>query len=467
MIAEPGRAALLPGPAAGCETAGMMEEPAHQASHGEGSGPDGGIGHTGMRQWFAPVAHPAPWAALGYLVVSLLWTTVGVLLVIILLGVALPLVLVVVGIPVTLAALATLRRVSAIDRRLAGWIGAPIEPRRPPAPAGPGSAWSALGDGERWRAAGWYLAAPIVFALLVVGALAAWAVPLYLLSLPLWGWVIGMSPVALAAAFVVGVATLGLAPRMVLLLGQGGARFAAVVLGPDRAEVMAARIDALTRQREEIVAAVAVERRRIERNLHDGVQQRLVALGIDLGMAAGRIHTDPDGAAALIADAREQTRTAMGELRVLARGLHPAILDDRGLDAALSAVVASSSVPLQLSVEPGIEVPIVVAETAYYVVNEAVTNTLKHADARSGSIRVTRRGDMLEIEVHDDGRGGADPERGTGLAGMRARVQGADGSLVVTSPRGGPTIVRAELPLANSAPAGSPTGSGPVAGRSR
>jgi signal transduction histidine kinase len=306
-----------------------------------------------------------------------------------------------------------------------------------------------------------------VFALLAAGALAAWAIPLYLLSLPLWGWAIGMGPVALVAAFVVGGATLGLAPRLVLLLGRGGARFAAAVLGPDRAEVMAARIDALTRQREEIVAAVAIERRRIERNLHDGVQQRLVALGIDLGMAAGRIHTDPDGAAALVAAAREQTRTAIGELRVLGRGLHPAILDDRGLDAALSAVVASSSVPLQLSVEPGIEVPIAVAETAYFVVNEAVTNTMKHADARSGSIRVTRRGDTLDVEVHDDGRGGADPGRGTGLAGMRARVQGADGSLIVTSPRGGPTIVRAQLPLPAAVPRPSTTGTGPVTGRSR
>jgi signal transduction histidine kinase len=465
MIAGPSTAALAHASAAGCETAGMIEEPVPQPSRA--SGPADGFGSAPMRRWFAPVADPASWAALGYLVVSLLWTTVGLVLAIVLLGVALPLVLVVVGIPLTLAALATLRRVTTLDRRLAGWVGAPVGARRPPAPAGPGSAWSALGDGERWRAAGWYLSAPVVFVFLTAGALAAWAVPLHLLSLPLWGWAVGMGPVALVAAFVVGVAALGLAPRLVLLLGSGGARFAEAVLGPDRAEVMAARIDALTRQREEIVAAVAVERRRIERNLHDGVQQRLVALGIDLGMAAGRIHTDPDGAAALVAAAREQTRTAIGELRVLGRGLHPAILDDRGLDAALSAVVASSSVPLQLSVEPGIEVPIAVAETAYFVVNEAVTNTMKHADARSGSIRVAQRGDTLEIEVHDDGRGGADPGRGTGLAGMRARVQGADGSLIVTSPRGGPTIVRAQLPLPAAVPRPSATGTGPVTGRSR
>ena len=444
-------AAASPVPIERWETVRVSEEPAAQPNERiepvDTDTPRGG----GMRRWFAPVVEPTTWACLGYLVVSLLWTVVGSTLALLLLAVALPLVLVVVGIPLTLAALGLLRSVSTIDRRLAGWVGPAVAGRGAPARVGTGWGWSALGDGERWRAAGWYLSAPIVFTFLVVGALAAWAVPLYLVSLPLWGWVIGIGPVALAAAFVVGVAAVGLAPRAMRLLGRAGAGYTATVLGPDRAEAMAERIDALTRQREEIIAAVAAERRRIERNLHDGVQQRLVAVGIDLGMAAGRIHTDPDGAAALVADAREQTRTAIGELRVLGRGLHPAILDDRGLDAALSAVVASSPVPLQLSVEPGIEVPISVAETAYFVVNEAVTNTMKHARARSGSIRVARRDDRLVIEVHDDGCGGADPQRGTGLAGMRARIQGADGSLVVTSPPGGPTVVHAELPVTGAA----------------
>jgi signal transduction histidine kinase len=256
-----------------------------------------------------------------------------------------------------------------------------------------------------------------------------------------------VGPAGLVVAPLVGVVLVGSAPRLVVLLARAGAAFATAVLGPDRAELMAARVDALTRQRAEILEAVVAERRRIERNLHDGVQQRLVALGIDLGMAAGRVHTDPDGAAALIADARDQTRTAIGELRVLGRGLHPAILDDRGLDAALSAVVASSTVPMRLSVQPGLEVPLGVAETAYYVVSEAVTNTMKHARARSGSIGVAADGDRLVLEIHDDGRGGADIGHGTGLAGMRARVEGLDGIFRVSSPPGGPTVVHAELPL--------------------
>ncbi len=421
----------------------------------DATAPQSGMTSEGQRLsvgwWYGPVVEPASWSALAYLVVAVLWTLVGLVATIAVLALSLAMVLVVIGIPVATAALALLRRASALDRRLAGWVGPAIDGRRPPGPVSARNPWAALGDGERWRSVGWYLAAPFVFVALATGALAAWGAPLFLVSFPLWAWAVGVGPVGLVVAPLVGAVLIGLAPRVVVLLGRAGAGFAAAVLGPDRAEVMAARVDALTRQRAEILEAVVAERRRIERNLHDGVQQRLVALGIDLGMAAGRVHSDPDGAATLIAEAREQTRTAIGELRVLGRGLHPAILDDRGLDAALSAVVASSTVPMRLSVQPGLEVPLGAAETAYYVVSEAVTNTMKHALARSGSIRVAVHGDRLVLEVHDDGRGGADAAHGTGLAGMRARVEGLDGTFAVSSPVGGPTVVHAEVPLAPDA----------------
>jgi signal transduction histidine kinase len=145
-------------------------------------------------------------------------------------------------------------------------------------------------------------------------------------------------------------------------------------------------------------------------------------------------------------DAQAKNRATIGELRVIGRGLHPAVLDDRGLDAALSAVVSGSPVPVSLSVSPGLEAPIEVAEAAYFVVSEAVANMLKHAKARTASVTVSKSGGSLEVDVHDDGCGGADAQSGTGLAGIAARVRALDGDLTVSSPRGGPTHVHAELP---------------------
>ena len=206
------------------------------------------------------------------------------------------------------------------------------------------------------------------------------------------------------------------------------------------------RVDQLSANRDEILSAVATERRRIERNLHDGVQQHLVAMGIDLGLAASKIEDDPEGAAELLRAATEKNRASIGELRTIGRGLHPAVLDDRGLDAALSAVVAGSPVPIDLRVEPGLELPIDTAEAAYFVVSEAIANLLKHARARTGSVQISDVDRVLHIRVHDDGRGGADVAKGTGLAGIAARVRGLDGTFDVSSPKGGPTTIDVRIP---------------------
>lgn len=411
----------------------------------------GGSGRAGdvVGRWFTPLARPETWAAFAYLVVGVLAGLVGVVVALVVVSLVLTLVLTVVGVPLAGVVLGSAAPLGAADRSRARWVGVDIEgrPVAPPARGVRVPGWAALVDPERWRVIGHLFAAPVVFPLLLVGALAAVLVPAALVSLPLWGWAVGFGVPTVVAAVAAGVVLVGAAARLVVLLGRAGARFVEATLGEDRLTTMARRVDDLTRQREEILAAVLAERRRIERNLHDGVQPRLVALGIDLGLASSKVRTDPDGAAALLADATDKVRTAIGELRVIARGLHPAVLDDRGLDAALSGVIAASTVPIRLDVETRSEVPVEVAETAYYVVSEAVANIMKHSSARAGSVRVTSDEAALLVTIHDDGRGGADAGFGTGLAGMRARVEGADGRFDVDSPPGGPTVVTARIPL--------------------
>jgi signal transduction histidine kinase len=219
---------------------------------------------------------------------------------------------------------------------------------------------------------------------------------------------------------------------------------AAALLGPSGAQLQA-RVDALQASRDRAVDAAEAERRRIERDLHDGAQQRLVALAMDLGMARAKLETDPGAGAALVGEAHEEAKRALAELRDLARGIHPAVLADRGLDAAISALAARSPVPVGVDVATG-RLPGPVESAAYFVVAEALTNAAKHARAEEIGVRITRHRDLLVVEVIDDGAGGADPARGSGLRGLADRVAAVDGRLTVTSPPGGPTVVRAELP---------------------
>ena len=252
-------------------------------------------------------------------------------------------------------------------------------------------------------------------------------------------------------ALLLAVAFAGAAPRITVAVASANASLVAWFTGPDPTADLEERVGELASQRDEVLSAVAAERRRIERNLHDGVQQQLVALGVDVARAAARIDDDPDEARALLAAAREKVHASIGELRVIGRGLHPAVLDDRGLDAALSAIVASASIPISIDLGDGLasgrRLPDDVAATAYYVVNEAVANVQKHARARTGSVDIAVVSNVLRIAVHDDGRGGADSSRGTGLAGIVARVRAVDGDVTIDSPPGGPTTLVAVIPL--------------------
>jgi signal transduction histidine kinase len=245
----------------------------------------------------------------------------------------------------------------------------------------------------------------------------------------------------------VGVACLVVAPWLtagVQALDVGAAR---ALLGPSRAEELEHRVEQLAETRAGAVDAADAERRRLERDLHDGTQQRLVSLAINLGMARAQV-TSAEEARQAIADAHEEAKSALAELRDLIRGLHPAVLEDRGLDAALSGVAARMPIPVRLTVDlPRRPAPVIEA-VAYFVVSEGLANIVKHAQASQAEIVVSRAGDRLHIIVSDDGVGGADPARGTGLTGLAKRAASVDGTFEIVSPPNGPTLLTVDLPCA-------------------
>jgi len=221
------------------------------------------------------------------------------------------------------------------------------------------------------------------------------------------------------------------------------------LLQPTPAEVLARRVESLSASRAAAVEAADAERRRIERDLHDGAQQRMVSLAMNLGITrAGLRDADPAVRDAVTA-AHEEAKQALAELRDFVRGLHPAVLDELGLDAALSGIAARSPVPVRLVVDLDGRAPAAIEAVAYFVVSEALTNVAKHAGATRAEVVVRRQPGGLALAVADDGRGGADPMRGTGLRGLRQRVESVDGTLTIVSPPGGPTSIEVTLPCAS------------------
>jgi PAS domain S-box-containing protein len=208
-----------------------------------------------------------------------------------------------------------------------------------------------------------------------------------------------------------------------------------------------ARAD-LIASRARLVKAGDEQRRRLERNLHDGAQQRLVSVALKLRLARARLGSSADAAAELLDEAATELETGLAELRELARGLHPAILVDHGLSRAVDALVSRLPVPVDLDAALEERLPEHVEATAYYIVSEALTNVAKHAAADHLRVSVRRDGDLLRCEIADDGRGGADESRGTGILGLRDRAEASGGMLSITSPPGGGTVVAAALPLA-------------------
>ena len=214
-----------------------------------------------------------------------------------------------------------------------------------------------------------------------------------------------------------------------------------------RARALRERVDDLRTARQRIIAAADAERRRIERDLHDGAQQRMVAVAVTLGLAEQRFKTDPEGAAKLVSQAREEAQAAVKELRELARGIHPAVLSDHGLGPALEALASRAPVPVEVSGVPECPLTHEVEVCAYFVTAEALTNVAKYARASTASVELSLEDGRLRVQVRDDGVGGADFNAGTGLRGLRDRVDALDGDLEVESPPGGGTTVTVEMPL--------------------
>ncbi|AZM76190.1 sensor histidine kinase [Streptomyces sp. KPB2] len=206
------------------------------------------------------------------------------------------------------------------------------------------------------------------------------------------------------------------------------------------------RIAELESDRGVVVDTAAADLRRIERDLHDGAQARLVNLAMGLGLAKEKLLEDPDAAAAMVDEAHGEVKLALQELRDLARGIHPAVLTDRGLDAALSSVASRCTVPVKVTVDLMERPAAAIEGIAYFTVSELLQNVSKHSGARSASVEVWRSSDRLLIQVGDDGRGGARLDGGTGMKGLADRLSAVDGLFVVDSPEGGPTTVTAELP---------------------
>ncbi len=327
------------------------------------------------------------------------------------------------------------------------------------------SAWARflerLRSPARWRELLYLLLRLPVSAVLMSLALVAWAggmtltmMPFYVDDLPsgaaeLYLFSIGPGIASWLAA-VVGLAILfQLAPWATVALARADLAFGRSLLAHGSRTEMEEQVVRLESSRVAAVDSAEAERRRIERDLHDGAQQRLIAAAMDLGVARERLVTDPEAGRLLVDHAHDEVKAALRELRDLVRGIHPVILEDRGLDAALSAVVARSTVPVELTVQVEPRPSPAVESAAYFIVCEALANVARHAAAHQASVRIERLGDRLRLNVHDDGQGGADPNRGTGLTGLAERVDALGGVWRLRSPAGGPTDIEVELPCAS------------------
>jgi signal transduction histidine kinase len=366
------------------------------------------------------LTQPRPMAVrtITFMVASLLLRIVQFVLVVVGASVGIATVVIWIGIPILIATTSTVRWFGALERRwVRTMLDTPLRPEPKVQLEGPLlRRWrTRLVDPATWRTLGYLMIAlPVGAVEFALGLASIILLPMAIWVTPWVGWLHG---------------TLALA-----------------LLGPNNADRLAAKAEHLQASRARGVDAAEAERRRIERDLHDGAQQRLVAVAMTLGRAQTKLDSDPAAVAELIAEAHTDAKLAVAELRDLARGIYPAVLGDRGLDAALSAQAAKSPIPVDVTVDIDPRPPAAVESTAYFIVGEALTNIAKHAEATSAAVRVWRAENTVVVEVTDDGRGGAGVRSGGGLAGLADRAATIDGAITVVSPVGGPTVLRADLP---------------------
>jgi signal transduction histidine kinase len=359
------------------------------------------------------------------------------------------------------------RRLADLQRRRAGAVlGEPVASPYAPLPRGLLARTRVLlGDPATWRDLAWSLGQFVVGVGCLTLGIGLWLAAAQCLSAPLLKALLPagttFSPAVLELTGRSGPLTWLLVPVGALLvvvayrlprhLIAGQARLAGWLLAPTAAARLAVRVEELTTTRAAAVDASAAELRRIERDLHDGAQARLVALTMNLGMAEDVIETDPAGAKTLVAEARANASAALSELRDLVGGIHPPVLADRGLGSAVQALALNlaNSIPIQLELRLDRRLGAPVESAAYFVVAEALANAVRHSRAHRIQVSVVDSGPALQITIHDDGRGGADPARGTGLHGIQRRLSAFDGTLRMASPPGGPTVLEMELPCAS------------------
>ncbi|NCV86251.1 MAG: sensor histidine kinase [Oxalobacteraceae bacterium] len=395
---------------------------------------------------------------------GVLWFTwVGVLL-----SVGIGSLLMIYGVPVLALTVRSGRVIGAIDRRrLQLFADVALEPpahKQMPSGVFP---WlrAALSDKVGWKGLAygvvmlpWSL---LTFAVVVV----LWALGVGAVTAPLYDWALpsgvmsfdsftpsGWERVGVLAAFVVvGAVVLLALPMIVNLLTITQIGLSRSLLSVGQTELLERKVGDLNRSRNASAAAAETERRRIERDLHDGTQQRLTGIAIDLGIARERLSEVGDEQARVLVDrAQKGVKEAIAELRDLVRGIHPAILTDRGLEVAISSLAVRTSIDVEVSSDLKRRLEPTVESAAYFAVAEALTNVMKHGGATSATVTIRDLGETLEVEIRDNGVGGASVLPGGGLEGMQTRLNGVGGMLDVVSPDGGPTHVKVTLPCALS-----------------
>jgi signal transduction histidine kinase len=350
--------------------------------------------------------------------------------------VAAVLAVIVIGIPVLMVSLRVSRWLVNVHRRMAGEIlGSPV-----PAPYGVPEAGSAL---ERLRAAA---VDPLTWRDLA--------------------WLLVAMPLAFTASLLVVVLFVPVVTGFLWWYAVGPimyyrSRIDQWLLSFGTTERLEQRVEVLTETRNQSLDHAAAELRRIERDLHDGAQARLAGLGMTLGMAAELVDRDPEGARRLLSEARQTSSAALGDLRDVVHGIHPPVLADRGLKAAVEALALDLPVPVQVTGEAPAGLPAPIESAVYFTIAECLANVAKHAAASRAWVELSHPDDqptgLLAIVVGDDGRGGADARSGTGMRGVARRLAAFDGTMRVSSPKGGPTLVMLEVPCDSSSPRTTPS----------
>jgi signal transduction histidine kinase len=369
----------------------------------------------------APVEHPRPHPGrtIVYMILSFIFRLLQFVLIVTGIAVGVATAVVWVGFPILLATTSFIRWSGDRER---AWLGSmlrvplPRAERRPYAGLPLLRRWVVrLSDPSTWRDLAYLMVAfPLACVELGIALASIVLLPMAIWVTPWLGWLHGELGIAL--------------------------------LGPDRTKRLEQKAERLQSSRARGVDAAEAERRRIERDLHDGAQQRLVSVAMSLGRAKSKFGHDPEAVRELIDEAHSDAKLAVSELRDLARGIYPAVLGDRGLDAALSAQAAKSPIPVDVRVDVEPRPPAAVESTAYFIVGETLTNIAKHSGATEAGVKVWRTDDHVVVEITDNGHGGAEVRPGGGLAGLADRAATIDGVITVVSPVGGPTVIRADLP---------------------